>query len=109
MASRVIQNSAFCGLVALLGMGCNRGSAWPPPPSNQREKQIIESATRAVDQIDGWTQVACVVERRRNGWRVQAWRIVYPQKQGRARCVPWAVRGITLNDEGKVLNYENHI
>jgi hypothetical protein len=70
---------------------------------------MVEAALRAVQQIDGWSEVACVVEPRKHAWRVQAWRIVNPHAQGRNRCVPWAVRGITLSDDARVLAYENHL
>lgn len=69
---------------------------------------MIESARRAVAQFDGWTDVAYVVERRGGHWRVQAWKIVNPEAKGRNRCVPWASRGISLDDQGTVTAYENH-
>jgi hypothetical protein len=108
MRRRVIQHSFIVGLVAVL-LGCGRNGSWPPPPRNQQEARMINSALRAVDQIDGWSQVACVVERRKKQWRVQAWRIVKPEARGRDRCVPWAVRGITLNEHAEVLSYENQL
>lgn len=70
---------------------------------------MIDSALRAVNQIDGWTQVACVVERQGSNWRVEAWRIVKPEARGRRRCLPWAVRGIMLNDDAQVLSYKNYL
>jgi hypothetical protein len=70
---------------------------------------MVEAALRAVDQFDGWSQVACVVEQHGSQWQVQAWRIVNPAAKGRDRCVPWAVRGITLDDQATVVEYRNHL
>jgi hypothetical protein len=53
--------------------------------------------------------VAWVVERHQGKWRVQAWQILHPDAKGRMRCAPWAVRGILLDSEGKVLEYQNHL
>jgi hypothetical protein len=108
MWTRVLQTSVLSALVALPG-GCADQTAWPPAPRNKQESLMIDSTVRAVSQIDGWTQVACVVERQKNQWRVQAWRIVNPKARGRDKCVPWAVRSITLNDDAKVLDYKNHL
>lgn len=70
---------------------------------------MITSARQAVNQIDGWTEAEYVVERHRNQWRVQVWRVVKPEARGRSRCVPWAVRGLTLNEHGEVVSYRNHL
>ena len=64
---------------------------------------------RAVEQNDGWREVACVVERHEGKWRVQAWRIVNPKAKGRGRCVPWAVRGVILDDNANMLAYRNYL
>jgi hypothetical protein len=97
------------GLSAVLA-GCSYQTAeWPAPPKDRQESEMIEAALRAVAQFDHWDQTACVVEHKGREWRVQAWRIVNPQAKGRARCVPWAVRGITLDDDAKVIGYENHL
>lgn len=98
----------YLALAAILGGCSGYDASWPPPPRNEQERLIIEAALRAVDQFDGWTQTACVVERHKGEWQVQAWRIVHPEAKGRSRCVPWAVRGITLDDQAKVLAYRNH-
>lgn len=102
--------AAIILVFSLIGASCSDPSAvWPPAPRNKQERFIMEAALRAVNQIDGWPQTACVIERHKAEWRVQAWRIVNPKAKGRARCVPWAVRGITLSDEGKVVAYQNHL
>jgi hypothetical protein len=101
--------SSVCILAGAVLGGCSRENSWPPPLRNQQEKLLVEAARRAVDQFDGWSDVACLVERRNGAWRVQAWRIVNPKARGRSQCVPWAVRGITLDDHAKVLAYENHL
>lgn len=108
MASRLATCSVMVAFLAFFG-GCGDDELWPPLPKNQQEKLMIESTLRAVAQMDGWTEVACVVERQKRNWRVQAWRIVHPEAQGRNKCAPWAVRGITLDDDAKVLAYENHL
>jgi hypothetical protein len=66
-----------------------------------------EAARRAVAQFDGWEDVAYVVNRRGDGFRVEAWKIVNPAARGRNRCVPWASRGITVDAVGRVTAYEN--
>lgn len=68
---------------------------------------MIESAERAVRQHDGWTDVACVVQRSGRKWQVQAWKIVHPEARGRKKCVPWSVRHISLDPEGVVTAYQN--
>jgi len=108
MRPRIATCSVLVAFVAFLG-GCSDDELWPPLPKNQQEKVMIESALRAVAQMDGWTQVECVVERQKRNWHVQAWRIVHPEAQGRNKCAPWAVRGLTLDDDAKVLIYENHL
>ncbi len=70
---------------------------------------MIESARRAVDQYDGWAEIAWVVDRRKDLWRVQAWRIVHPDQKGRNRCAPYAVRVIELRNDGEVVAYRNHL
>jgi hypothetical protein len=70
---------------------------------------LIDSARRAVNQFDGWSEVAWVVERHEGQWRVQAWQILHPKAKGRMRCAPWAVRGITFDNQGKLLEYRNHL
>ncbi len=108
MGQRRVSMVAWTCAVAIL-VGCGPNSAWPPAPKSQQEKRMIESALRAVDQVDGWGQVVCVVAKNRQRWRVEAWRVVHPEAQGRDRCVPWAVRAITLDEDAKVLSYENHL
>lgn len=105
---RTASISVSLALAAML-VGCSESPAWPPLPKNQQEKRMIESALRAVDQFDRWDHVACVVERQGTKWKVQAWHIVHPEAVGRARCAPWAVRGITLDEDATVLAYENHL
>lgn len=73
------------------------------------EQQLIEKAVAAVRQYDGWPEVACVVEPRGRAWRVQAWKIVNPKAVGKSRCVPWAVRGVLIDERGVVVGYENHL
>ena len=96
-------------LLAVMGVwaGCAPFAEWPPAPKNRQEKLVVESALRAVRQIDDWTDAACVVERTGNEWRVKAWKIVYPEAKGRKKCVPWAVRSITVDAHGRVIGYEN--
>jgi hypothetical protein len=97
-------------LVAFSMAGCGKDDdTWPPPPRNQQERRLIDSARRAVTEFDGWAEVAWVVERQGKQWRVQAWQIVHPEAKGKMRCVPWAVRGIVLDEDGKVLEYRNHL
>lgn len=108
------QTRWLLGILTLLVLpawtGCShRDADWPPPPRNQAEQAAIDSAARAVLQFDGWTEVAYVVTRRTGEWRVQAWKIVHPQARGRDRCVPWAKRGITVDDNARVVAYENHL
>lgn len=93
--------------VMLLCAGCSPGADWPPPPRNKQEKLVLEAALRAVDQYDGWAEVACVIERAGPEWNVQAWKIVHPQARGRQKCVPWAVRTITLDRHAAVTGYKN--
>jgi hypothetical protein len=93
----------------LTGCSNQNVAVWPPPPKTEQERRMIEAALRAVDQFDRWEQVACVVEHRGADWRVQAWRIVHPEAHGRDQCVPWAVRGIKLDDDATVIAYENHL
>jgi hypothetical protein len=104
---------ASAGVLALLAgllVGCAPDRAdWPPAPRNREEQAVIDAAARAVRQFDGWTDVAYVVEQRGGQWRVQAWQIVNPQAKGRDRCVPWAKRGITLDQNAAVVAYENHL
>ena len=69
---------------------------------------MIDSAKRALSQNDGWSDVACVVKRATPyKWKVDAWRIVHPEAKGRRKCVPWAFRQITLDNDGVVIAYEN--
>jgi hypothetical protein len=97
-------------MFALTLGGCSEYDAsWPPLPRNEQERVMIEAALRAVVQIDGWSQTACVVKQYKGEWQVQAWRIVHPEAKGRSRCVPWAVRRITLDAEARVLSYRNHL
>lgn len=99
-----------CLVLALAMAGCGRDDEdWPPPPQNKQEQLLIDSSRRAVNQFDGWTDVAWLVERQGRHWRVQAWQVVHPEAKGKMRFVPWAVRGIVLDDEGKVLEYRNHL
>lgn len=103
-------NGMRCLVVALAMAGCGKNDeAWPPPPRNKQEQHLIDSARRAVNQFDGWTEVEWFVERQGKRWRVQAWQIVHPEAKGKLRFVPWAVRAIILDDEGKVLEYRNHL
>ena len=70
---------------------------------------MIEAAQRAVDRYDGWAKTVFVVERHADQWRVQAWKVVNPQAQGRGQCVPWGVRCVILNERGDMLEYRNHL
>lgn len=108
MDARGARSLVSLALAAML-VGCSESTAWPPPPKNAQEKRMIEAALRAVDQFDRWDQVACEVEQHGSQWKVQAWRIVHPEAVGRDKCVPWAVRGITLDQDATVLAYENHL
>ncbi|MCC6233913.1 MAG: hypothetical protein IT580_14810 [Verrucomicrobiales bacterium] len=93
----------------LLGACENDRLNWPPPPRSDTERRMIEAARHAVAQYDGWSEIAWVVDRQPQHWRVQAWRIVYPAERGRNRCAPYAVRVIELKDDGEVLAYRNHL
>lgn len=97
-------------LVGLAGCG-PISSSWPPPPKSNFERDLIASAKVAVRRYDGWTEIACVVERGtgRGEWRVQAWKIVNPKATGRNQCVPWAVRAVILDDRAEVTGYRNHL
>ncbi len=100
--------------VALLVVftGCEPNTAsWPPPPKSDFEKDLIAATKVAVKRYDGWTDIACVVQRGsgRGEWLVQAWRIVNPQATGRNKCVPWAVRAVILDDRAEVTGYRNHL
>lgn len=109
-APRLLAVLAAVGQLALLFpiAGCSDpNSDWPPPPKNQEEQAVVDAARRAVQQLDGWTDVAFVVERHRGEWRVQAWKIVNPQARGRNRCVPWARRVIALDRNAAVISYQN--
>ena len=70
---------------------------------------MIDAARRAIGQIDGWAEVACVVERAGAEWRVKAWKIVHPQARGKQKCVPWAVRLVTLDSRAVVTGYRNKL
>ncbi|MBL9134855.1 MAG: hypothetical protein JNK85_03260 [Verrucomicrobiales bacterium] len=99
-------------VIPLLMTGCERRSAsWPPPPKSDFEKSLIAAAKVAVKRYDGWTDIACVVERGRGRgeWQVQAWKIVNPGATGRNQCVPWAVRAVVLDDKAEVTGYRNHL
>ncbi len=108
-ATRLI--AALAALLAGLPFqGCSDSdSDWPPAPRNEEEQTVIDAARRAVTQFDGWTDVAFVVQRRGDQWRVQAWRIVNPTARGKKRCVPWASRAIDLDRNGTVIAYQNHL
>jgi hypothetical protein len=97
----------FLLLAIFLFAGCARDTQWPPLPRTAKEREVIQAAERAVYQIDGWNEAACVVERSGRNWQVRAWKIVHPQAEGRNKCVPWAVRSITVDEAGKVIAYTN--
>lgn len=94
-------------LLASLLAGCAGGDDWPPAPRDAHEKLVMEAALRAVEQYDGWPEVACVIEREGGQWQVQAWKIVNPKARGRQKCVPWAVRTVTLDRHAVVTGYRN--
>jgi len=99
-------------LVCLMSLfaGCSLGtSSWPPAPRTEQEQQAIDKALAAVRQYDGWPEVACVAESRGRAWRVQAWKIVNPKATGKSRCVPWAVRSISIDERGVVVGYANRL
>lgn len=93
----------------LLLAGCTREAEWPPVARDKEAELMIEAARRAVRQYDGWAEVACVATKAGAEWRVEAWRIVYPAARGRRKCVPWAVRSITLDSSGLVTGYRNSL
>jgi hypothetical protein len=99
----------FLVLASILSGCSGYDASWPPAPRDEQERVMIEAALHAVVQIDGWSQTACVVKQHKGEWQVEAWRIVHPEAEGRNRCVPWAVRGITLDAEARVLSYRNHL
>lgn len=103
----------FAGVaLSVVFTGCGPGaSSWPPAPKSGFEKELIAAAKVAVKRYDGWTDIACVVERGsgRGEWRVQAWKIVNPQATGRNQCVPWAVRAVILDERAEVTGYRNHL
>ena len=87
--------------------GCaGNGAHWPPPITTARERELVEAAKGAVDQHDGWGGNAeYVIERRGALWRVTAWKIVHPDKQGKMRCVPWFARTVVIDDQTRVVEY----
>jgi hypothetical protein len=93
----------------LLGACTAEEQTWPPAPQNAQERLMIEAAQRAVDRYDGWPRVLFVVERQPERWRVQAWKVVNPQAKGRGQCVPWGVRSVILNEQGEMIEYQNHL
>jgi hypothetical protein len=99
------------GMAFLAGIlmltGCIGDGDWPPAPRNKQEQLVLEAALRAIHQYDGWSDVACVVEKAGSDWRVQGWKVVHPKAQGRKKCVPWAVRSITVDSRGLVTAYRN--
>jgi len=109
MARALLSAGVLACLIVAGFSGCTGSDAeWPPPPRNAEEQAAIDSARKAVQQFDGWSEVAYVVQRRQDQWLVQAWKIVNPKAKGRNRCVPWASRGIRLDRDGTVIAYENH-
>lgn len=94
--------------IAVGGGACSeRDTDWPPPVRDAEARAARDAARRAVEQFDGWTEVAYVVKRRGDGWRVEAWKIVHPGAKGRNRCVPWESRGISVDAALRVTAYEN--
>jgi len=101
---------AWVILLGCAGTGCtDPRDSWPPPPRDQEERNLIEAAREAVRQHDGWDQVLWVVERFDGAWRVQAWKIIYPQAKGRNRCSPAWVRGVHFDTRGTLTDYRNHL
>ena len=79
---------------------------WPPPITSQRDRELLDAAKSAIDQHDGWGGNAeYVIERRGALWRVTAWKIVHPEKQGKLRCVPWLSITVVIDDQTRVVDY----
>ena len=68
---------------------------------------IVEKTTLA-DEFDDWADKAeFKIVRKSTEWHVTARRVVYPEKTGNLRYVPWGRREIVIDDAGKVVSYTN--
>ena len=70
---------------------------------------MVEAARQAVRKHDGWENIVFLVERFEGAWRVQAWKVIHPNAQGRNRCSPAWVRAIHFDDRGTLTDYRNHL
>jgi hypothetical protein len=97
-------------MLTCLLAGCDDG----PSPMSRAEDPVgryadqIAVAARVLEQRENWADRAeWEVQRTDEGWKVIAWRIEHPEKQGSDRYVPWGYSVIELDRRLVAIHYSH--
>jgi len=93
-------------MMMALGLGACSDPSSDPGKLSAKEKEIVETARRAVEQYEDWAdQAEYKIQRQDPGWQVTAWKVVHPEAKGNLRYVPWGRSTILVDERGKVAEY----
>jgi len=102
-----VRTTALTILLAL-GIGACGERSSAPDKLGAKEKEIIETARRAVVQYEDWADLAeYKIQRHGSGWQVTAWKVVHPEARGNLRYVPWGRSTIVIDERGKIAEYRH--
>jgi len=84
-------------LVWLCGCGQGGRMSHPEDPQGRYHDQIA-AARELLEQKEDWADRAeWEVDQTSDGWKVTAWRVVYPDRKGPERYLPWGFSVIDLD------------
>lgn len=90
--------------------GCGGASRMDHPDSPQGPyHDQISAARELLEQKEDWADRAeWEVEKTGGGWRVTAWRVIYPNRKGAERYLPWGCSVIDLDRRLMATDYHRH-
>ncbi len=93
--------------VLLFGCGEKEITRMGQPEDPQgRYSEQIGAARRVLEQNEDWADRAeWEVLKSGDGWQVIAWRVMYPDRKGPARYVPWGRSVIVLDRRNVAVDY----
>jgi|SRR5882724_8993600 len=97
-------------LLALLALlaGCGRAARMEHPEDPQgRYREQIAAARRLLEQKEDWAgRAEWEVAKSGDGWKLTAWRIEHPERNGAERYLPWGYSIIELDSRTVAVHYQ---